>query len=1041
MIGRIIRIALSQRLLILAVAAALLVWGAFSFTQLPIEAYPDVMNTQVQVITQWPGHAAEEVEQQITVPLETSLNGVPHVLSLRSRSLFGLSVCYLTFEDGVDDYFARQQVNEAVGSATLPSNVTATLSPLASATGEIYRYAVVGAPVSELKEIEDWTLERAFKSVPGVADVNSFGGTVKQYQVLLDPSRLRQYDVTVKNVTDAITNANGNAGGGYVERGSEEYVVRGLGLFQKTADIENVVVTARGGTPLHVGDIAAVRIGYAPRLGKVGWWRGQGYPDVDDAVEGIVLLRRGESPGLVLERIHKKVAELNGGGRLPQGVRLIPIIDRTDLVDTTSHTVEHNLLEGMLLVVLVLFLFLGNVRAAVIVSLTIPFGLLFAFSSMNLIHVPANLLSLGAIDFGVIVNGSVIMVENIYRRLAKRPPGESLAHSILESAREVESEIFFTTLIIILAYLPLFTMQSVEKRMFAPMACTISLALVGSLLMALLVAPVLCALMLRGRLTNRENILTERLRNSYRRGLRWALAHPLPILVASVCLFLLSIMILPKLGTEFLPHLDEGNLWIRATMPSSISYSEASRLVPKMRAILEKYEPVEQVVSQLGRPDDGTDATGFYNAEFLVTLKPYGTWKRFRSKDELIEKMNAELQNIPGVAFNFSQNIEDNVEEAVTGLKGELAVKLFGDDLDALTKKASEIQRVMATVPGVVDLATFQEMGEPQIQVQVDRSKCARYNLNVQDVEDTVNSAIGGQAFTQWLDGVKRFDVVARLDRAHRRDVDEIRNIQVSTPDDQRIPLAQIADVRLARGAAFIYREANQRFIGIKFGVRERDIGSVVADAQAKVRRSVSLPSGYYLVWGGEFESMQRAGARLMIIVPMTLLIIFVVLYLLFNNASRPLIVMINVPLALIGGAIALYMTHFHLSVAAAVGFIALFGVAIQNGVILVSYIDQMRASGEDLQTAAVEGATIRFRPVLMTALLAAIGLIPAALSTGIGSDTQKPLAVVIIGGLVSATVLTLYALPALYTLTAGRAAPKSEPPASLPDQKGEGKP
>jgi cobalt-zinc-cadmium resistance protein CzcA len=1018
MIGRIIQFALSQRALVLIVAVALLLWGAFSFTQLPIEAYPDVMNTQVQVITQWPGHAAEEVEQQISVPLETSLNGVPHLLSLRSRSLFGLSVIYLTFEDGIDDYFAREQVNETIAAAALPTNVQAQMSPMASATGEIYRYAVTGAPISELKTIEDWTLEREFKSVPGVADVNGFGGTVKQYQVLLDPAKLRQYDVTVKNVTDAISNANGNAGGSYIERGSEEYVVRGLGLFQNTQDIENVVVTAHNGTPLHVGDVATVRIGYQPRLGKVGTWLGAGKPDVDDAVEGIVLLRRGENPGPVLEAIHKKMDELNSG-RLPKGVKLLPIIDRTDLVRTTSHTVEHNLLEGMLLVVLVLFLFLGNVRAAVIAALTIPLALLFAFSCMNLIHVPANLLSLGAIDFGVIVNGALIMVENIYRRLAKRGENETVAHSILASAREVQSEIFYTTLIIIMAYLPLFTMQSVEKKMFAPMAYTISLALVGSLLMALLFAPVLCSLLLRGKLQDKENFATVRMKAAYRHALEWALSNPLPVLVSGTCIFLLSVFLAPQLGMEFLPHLDEGNLWIRASMPTTISYSEAARLVPKMRAIMEKYQPVRLVVSQLGRPDDGTDATGFYNAEFLVDLKPYDTWQGFHNKDELINKMNAELTQIPGVGFNFSQNIEDNVEEAVTGVKGELAVKLFGDDLDVLTKKAAEIQKAMATVPGVVDLDTFQETGEPQIQVKVNRARCARYDLNAQDVEDTVARAIGGQAFTQVLEGEKKFDVVVRLVPEARRDVEEIRDITVATPDGQRIPLAQVADIRLARGAAFIYREANQRFIGIKFGVRGRDIGGTVAEAQARVKRQVSLPQGYYTVWGGEFESMQRAEARLMVILPITLLLIFLILFLLFNTVSRALIVMANVPMALSGAIFALYLTHFHLSVAAAVGFIALFGVAVQNGVILVSYMDHLRAQGTALREAVIEGAVVRLRPVLMTALLASIGLVPAAISTGIGSDTQKPLAIVIIGGLVSATILTLFVLPVLYSLVA----------------------
>ncbi len=1020
MINRIVHFALHQRILTLIIAIVLLAWGVMSFFQLPIEAYPDVMNTQVQVITQWPGHAAEEVEKMITVPLETSLNGVPRVTSLRSRSMFGLSVVYLVFDDSVDDYFARQQVTERVGAADLPPNIQPALSPLASATGEIYRYTLMGAPLTDLRSIEDWTLEREFKSIPGVADVSSFGGTIKQFQVQIDPARLKAYDISLKNVTDSIGSSNANAGGNFIERGGEEYVVRGVGLLHDENDIENVVVTTRNGTPLLVRDVASIRIGFQPRLGKVGWRPGGGGPekDIDDAVEGIVLLRRGENPDPVLNAIHKKVQELNSD-ILPKGVQIIPFIDRTTLVHTTTHTVEKNLIEGMLLVVVVLFLFLGNVRASVIVALTIPFSLLFAFSCLNLIHIPANLLSLGAVDFGIIVNGAVIMVENIYRRLAARKQYETPIQCILYATGEVQSEIVFTTLIIILAYLPLFTMQSVEKKMFAPMAYTIGFALIGSLMMALLIAPILCLLLLRGKLKDKENFVTLRLKSRYRSALEWATANPMTPLVAGVGLFVLSLMIAPQLGTEFLPHLDEGNLWIRATMPTTISFSAAARVMPQIRTILAKYQPARIVVSQLGRPDDGTDATGFYNAEFLVDLKPYDQWQVFKTKSELVDKMNAELSQIPGVSFNFSQNIEDNVEEAVTGIKGELAVKLFGEDLNTLEKKADEIQKVLTGIRGVVDLETFRETGEPQITVKTDRNRIARYGMNVQDVQDVIETAIGGKTITQLLDGEKKFAVTARFAPEDRRDLAEIRNITVSTPDNQRIPLGQLADIRTDRGAAFIYREGNRRFIAIKFGVRGRDMGGAVEEAQAKVRQAVTLPSGYNTVWGGEFESMQRAGARLMLIVPITLLLIFLVLFMLFNAVSRAAIVMLNVPLALIGGVFALYFTHFHLSVAAAVGFIALFGVAVQNGVIMLSHFDRLRSEGVGIHEAVIEGAVTRLRPILMTAILASIGLVPAAISTGIGSDTQKPLAIVIIGGLVSATILTLFVLPVLYALVA----------------------
>ena len=1019
MINRLVQLSIRQRVLVLITTAALFVWGVLSFLNLPIEAYPDVMNTQVQLDTQWPGHAAEEMEKQVSIPIESSLNGIPGIQSLRSRSLFGLSSVYLTFKDGVDDYFAREQVLERIAAVTLPNGIQPQINPLSSATGEICRYTVTGAPLTKLKEIQDWTLVREFKAIPGVADDSSFGGTIKQYQIEIDPLKLRAGGVTLSQVETAITNANSNGGGGYIERGSEEYVVRGLGLLKNIHDIGQVIVTEQGGTPLRVGDLANIRIGYQPRLGKVGWRPGGGSAatDNDDVVEGTLLLLRGAAPGPVLDAIHEKIHALNNGG-LPKGVRILEFSDRSNLVHTTTRTVEHNLIEGVCLVVAVLFLFLGNVRASVITALTIPFGLLFAFSIMNLIHVPANLLSLGAIDFGVIVNGSVILVESIYRRLARRGVHESVAACILTATGEVESEIVFTTLIIILAYLPLFTMQGVEKKMFAPLAYTIGLALAGSLVMAILVVPVLCFLFLRGKIVDREPKPFHWLKARYQSGLESAVVNPVPTLVAGLALFAVSMAVVPRLGSEFLPHLDEGNLWIRATMPDTISYSEAERLVPRLRAIMAHYQPSRIVVSQLGRPDDGTDATGFYNAEFLVDLKPYDTWKGYKNKEALISAMNAELSSIPGVSFNFSQNIEDNVEEAVTGVKGELAVKLFGDDLMVLEAKAAEIQKQLSGIKGVVDLTTFTETGEPQVQIDIDRVKCSRYGVNISDVQDMVQTGIGGQAFTQILEGEKQFGVTLRLPPEYRTDFEKIRDIQVSTADGYHIPLSAVTNVHLDKGAAFIYRENNRRFIAIKFGVRGRDLAGTVQAAQAIVAKRVILPPGYHTEWGGEFESLQRANARLAVILPITLLLIFLVLFLLFDGAvSRALIVMINVPLSLSGAILALYFAHFHLSVSAAVGFIALFGVAVQNGVIMVSYFDHLRARGEAFRGVVLEGAATRLRPVLMTAMLATIGLVPAALSTGIGSDTQKPLAIAIIGGLVTATPATLFILPVLYSI------------------------
>lgn len=1029
MIERLVRFALGQRVLVLVVSLGLLVWGAYSFFQLPVEAYPDVMNTQVQIVTQWPGHAAEEVEQLITVPLETNLNGVPKVKSLRSRSLFGLSDIRLTFEDDVDDYFAHQVCFERMSQATLPTGIQPVIQPISSATGEIYRYTVTGAPLIELKDIEDWVLEREFKSIPGVADVNSFGGIIKQYQVIVDPAKLRHYAVSLSAVTGALTSANANTGGSTIEMGSEAYVVRGVGLFKSVTDIGNVVVSETGGTAVRISDVGSVRIGFQNRLGKVGYAEGPKFNDHDDAVEGIVLMLRGENPGPVLERIHAKVQALNNGV-LPPGVQIHPFIDRTDLVHTTTHTVEHNLLEGVLLVVAVLLMFLLNVRAAVIVAMTIPFGLLFAFSLMGLIHVPANLISLGAVDFGVIVNGSVILVENVYRRLSGRTDEASIVEAILAAAGEVQSEIFFTTVIIILAYLPLFAMESVEKKMFSPMAYTIGLALVGSLIMALMVAPVLCFLSFRKGVVHKEARFETWIRAVYERCIDWALAHRAFILVGAAATLVLGGTLFTRLGTEFLPHLDEGNLWIRATMPNTISYTEAAALMPKFRAMMRRYEPVTLVVSQLGRPDDGTDSTGFYNAEFLVNLKPYSDWRGYHSKDELIASMSKDLGQVPGISWNFSQNIEDNVEEAVTGVKGELAVKLYGNDLHVLTNQAARIQAEMAKVPGVTDLATFTELGEPQVVIDVDRDKVVRYGLQVQDVENVVN-AIGGSVVTQVLDGERRFDVSVRFPHEARDNIDAICNLGVDTPDGQHIPLAQLARIRVERGASFIYREANKRFIAIKYSVRGRDLGGAVEAAQHRVAEAVKLPPGYFTEWGGEYESLQRANKRLMVITPLTLLLIFVVLYALFGRVSRALIVMMNVPLSLSGAIVSLYLTGFHLSVSAAVGFIALFGVAVQNGVIMVSYFDHLRQEqGVAFLDAIREGAKTRLRPVLMTALLASIGLLPAALSTGIGSDVQKPLAIAIIGGLMADVLTgTIFVLPVLYALVAR---PRPEPLTSL---------
>jgi len=1022
MVNGLIQFAMRQRIMVLFVALALLVWGGFSFTQLPIEAYPDVMNAQVIVITQWPGHAAEEIEKQVTIPLEISLYAVPHITALRSRSLFGLSAIYLTFDDDSNDYFAREQVNQALGGTSLPAGLQPAMQPMESAAGEVMRYVVTGnVPLKKLKEIQDWTLFREFHQVPGVADVASFGGTTKEYQIQLDRRKLSNYGITVQQVETAITNSNANGGGNYIARGSENLIIRGIGLLKDASDIGSVLIAEKNGIPIFVRDVSTVRTGYLPRLGKVGIKIGNGGSDVDDVAMGTIVMRRYENAGEVLEALHKKIKELNTE-ILPKGVQVVPFIDRTDLIHVTTHTVLHNLVEGVVLVIVVLVLFLGNFKAATIVAITIPFSLLWAFSWMNMLHVPANLISLGAIDFGIIVNGAVILVENIIRHLDTRNPNESVASTILAAAKEVDSELFFTTLIIIVGYLPLFTMQSVEKKMFSPMSYTIGLAVLGSLLMAICVVPAICYIAFARSGASKEPRWLVWLTERYKSAVAVALHNPLVTVSLGAAVCILAAIVVPLLGTEFLPHLDEGNMYIRGSMPQTVSFQESCHMVAKIRNLLSEFQPVDLVESQIGRPDDAEDVTGYDNSEYLVNLKPYGDWKGYANKDALIKAMDVKLKQIPGVTFNFSQNIEDNVEEAITGVKGELALKIFGENLDTLEQKAGEIQAVMSKVRGIVDLSIFDETGQPQLQITVDRAKCARYGLNTSDVQDAVQTQIGGQDFTTLLDGEKQFGVRIGLRADLASNINKIGNVQVDTPEGYKIPLSMVVNIKDARGASFVYRESGRRYIAIKFGVRGRDIGGAVAEAQQAVKTKVTMPENYHVVFGGEFESMQRAGKRLALIVPITIGIIWLILYMLSGRISRTFIVMLNMPIAVSGGIFLLYMSGHHLSVSAAVGFIALFGVAVQNAVIMVSYFDHLRKQGRTLYDAVIEGVGTRLRPVLMTAALATIGLVPAAMSTGIGSDVQKPLAIAIIGGMITDVLIgTLFVLPVLYLLISRR--------------------
>ncbi len=1029
MIRRVVDWALHHGVLVLLVGVLLLGWGVVAFHRLPIEAYPDVADTWVQVITQWPGHAAQEVEQQVTVPIETQVNGIAHVTHLRSVSLFGLSVVTLIFDDQAGDQPSRQQVLERLAQVTLPAGVTPQLGPDYSPVGQIYFYTLASTnpayDLMELKALQDWVLEKQFKSVPGVVDVVSFGGLTREYQVQLDPDKLVSYGLTIGQVEQALAANNVNAGGSFIEHGSQAFNVRAVGLMADTDDIGTTVLKSVGGTAVRVRDVATVVQGPKIRLGKVGKAvrRADGtVVDEDDVVQGYLLLRKGAPADDTLRAVHAKVEELNQR-ILPRGVRIVPFLDRSDLVRYTTHTVLHNLAEGMLLVTGVLFFFLGNVRSALIVAATIPFALLFASILLDATHVPANLLSLGALDFGMLVDGSVVMVENVLRHVsarARRP--RPLLETIAAAAHEVQRPVFYAIVIIITAYLPIFTLERVEGRLFRPMAWTVAFALLGALLFALVLAPVLAHWVLSESTHEWRNPLLAGLAARYRRGLAWCLAHRGVTFMAAGGILALTLVLGfgGVIGSEFLPHLYEGAIWVRGTLAASTGPSEGARLAREARLALAAFPEVTQVVSQVGRPDDGTDATGFFNTEYFVDLLPRAAWRRrFHTKDDLIAAMDAALERIPGVIWNFSQPIADNVEEAVSGVKGELAVKLIGDDLKQMEQTADEIVHAMRRVPGVADLGIFRVMGQPNVDVIVDRRKAERFGINVSDVQDAIETAVGGKAVSQILRGDRRYDLTVRYAEPFRRTVEDIANIRVVAPSGERVALGQLCDVRVEDGASMIYREGNERYIAIKYSVRGRDLGSTVRDAMAAVDREVKLPEGYRLDWTGEYESQQRANARLRIIVPTTVLLVFLILYAAFGNAKWPLAILLDVATAPIGGMLALWLTGTHFSVSSGVGFLALGGVAVQTGVIMVEYINQLRARGLPLADAIVEGAVLRLRPIMMTALVATLGLLPAALSHGIGSDSQRPFALVIVGGLVASLAIGLFLLPTLYAFLA----------------------
>ena len=1062
LIDRLIALAFNNRYITLVITCVLLVVGYGAFRSLEIEAYPDFTSPQVSVITILPGKAAEEMERLVTVPLEKELNGIPGETDLRSTSFLNLSVIQVHFEDGISTQIARQQVLERIGTADIPSDAQPQLDADSSAVGEIYRYTVESNLYSGMdrKAIEDWDLEKAFRQIPGVIDVTSWGGPIKTYQVNVDPDRMKALGLSIDQVYQALTNANGTTGGNYIEKNGQAYVIRSLGLLKNINDINRVVIAAtQGGTPTLIKDIATVDMGPGVRLGQFGKNR-----DNDD-VMGIVLMRRGENPSRVIQRLYEKFPEIQKS--LPQGVRLVPLYDRLQLVRETLETVFHNLGEGIVLVVCVLIVFLFDLTSGLVAATVIPLALLFSFICLNLFHIPANLLSLGAIDFGIIVDGAVVMVENAFRRLSEEGhhlhDRKSRNKLVLEAAQQVGRPILFATGIICCCFIVIFGFNGVAGKLFHPLAFTMNFQLLGAMLISLTVIPVLISFLMTSKpVIERESPVVHFVRWLYKPSLRWTLQHPWPVLVSALAALVVAVILFFNTGSEFLPALEEGNIWLRATvLPPSISLEEGTQVASLIREKILKYPEIKNVTSQTGSPDDATDPNLFSNLEFLVDLKPTAEWRsQFHgTKEELVNSMNKDLSLIPNVEYNFSQYIQDNVDEAISGAKGSLAIKLFGPDLNVLQKLGDQITNILHQVHGLVDIADEQLLGQPQYQIVVDRDAASRYGLNVTDVEDLVSTAVGGKTATQLVDGERRFNVLVRLAKPYRNTKEAINNLLINPPGPiGPIPISLVAHTEVASGALTINREENERRIVTKANVRGRDLGSSVAEAQQKVAQQVHLPEGYRLDWGGQFKYQQESNQRLMVVVPLTLSLIFVILLLAFGSARYALLILVAVPLAAIGGVIALFVTHTYFSISAGVGFIALTGVAVQNGVIMVGYINELRqewdrspnltsqvayiamtevAATHNVKTinylsylypewnfptnlitkAVYEGALTRMRPVLMTATVAILGLLPVATSNGIGSQSQKPFAIVIIGGLISATFLTLLVLPTLYNL------------------------
>ncbi len=1013
---------LRYRPLMIMLLAAWLLGGFILFLRLDIEAYPDPSPPLVEVITQNPSWSAEEIEQQVTVPVETALFGIPHLEEVRSISIFGLSDVKMYFSYGSDYYWDRQEVLNRLQLIQLPNGLSPQLSPW-SPVGEIYRYQLYGPGYSlnELKATQVWFVTREIKQVSGIIDVTSFGGSTRQYIAEIDPRKLLQFNVTLPQVVAAVGSSNANAGGNYLSMGSQNVNVRGLGLLHNIPEMKNVLITARNGVPVYLRDVADVTEGFQPRLGQVG------IDHNDDAVEGIVLLQRGEQSVPALRQLEEKVKALNNG-LLPSGMKLVPLYNRINLIHLTTETVRHVVLMGLILVTAILIVFLGDVPISLIAALTIPCSLLFAFSLMVLTGRSANLISIGAIDFGILVDASVIVLENIYRRFQASSSNVSTLDVVADATAEAVRPVIFSVLVIVVALIPLFTMQGVPGKIFAPMSETYVFALSGALLFAVLLAPVLASFMRPEKVRAHHTILVTWLGKRYAVALKWTMAHRKTTLAIAGAALLITLVLTRFLGGEFMPKLEEGNLWVRATLPQDVSYEASAKMSHDIREILLGYPVVTQVVSQLGRPDDGTDVTTFNNIEFMVSLRHLNEWPSGLTKEKLVGQMDAQLTKFPGIDFNFSQNIQDNVEEAMSGVKGENSLKLFGDDINVLVDKADQIRDIMAKVPGVADLGVFQETGQPQLLISIDRAASARYGLMAADLNAAVQAAIGGFAATQILEGDRRFDFVIRYQPEFRRTPESIRNILLPTPDGNRVPLSQVADVSLREGAFMIYRENGRRYIPVKFSVRGRDLAGTIEDVQRRIAQKVHLSEGYHYEWAGEYDSLQKEQRRLLVVIPLSLVVILALLFTAFNSLRHALLVLAILPFALIGGILSLLVTGTPFSISAAVGFASVIGVCTLGGVVFVSGIRRKEHTTHSKLGAIELGGMAEMRPVLMACAAAGLGLLPAAMSSGVGVQAQQPLARVVVGGMITSPLAILFIIPVLASYWLPTPPPALEP-------------